>query len=302
MVKIVNVVGDLHNFDSLSKILNQFDNVISSGDIGATIEKNEFFSNVGRYNKSFKAFAKKEFSTISEEDINWFRKINVDGWIKQLDTIKDSNKKFTLNMGNADLAMISFFTECLDYLEKIIKESKLEFIREPSLKTFGNIQIIFLPFINSTYELGELLRKIDLNKPLFVIAHCPAFKLSKKQYYMYYYKAIEDISIKYKKKLYYIHGHIHPNKSYKYTREGLDNVIFLVPKAEESFEGINVNHHVIQINTKDGSFRLLDSVSGKYTKFVALPEEFYTNEDHWNHFNNGVDKFSKEAIQDENKK
>jgi hypothetical protein len=284
MDKIINIAGDCHNFDSLKKLIYNYENLILLGDIGATVEKKEFYNNMNNYGKAWKAFAKQDFSEISEETKKWFEKINIHGWIKQLDQIKDSQKSLIINMGNADLAMISFFPECAEYLKEIEKQVKLEMIKKPFIKIFENIQIFFLPYSHEAYEIKNIIPFIDKNKPLFILAHCPAFKFSKKPYYMNHYKVLESISKVYNNKLYYIHGHMHPNKSYIYYKNELPNVVFLTPKSDENSESINVNQDIIQINSINGSIQLLDTNTNKYIEFEKLPEEYNVKEDHWNDF------------------
>jgi hypothetical protein len=284
MAKIINVIGDLHNFDSTKKILKNFDNVICLGDIGAAIETEELFQNNGftRYRKCYFAFAKKDFSSITEEDKNWYIRVNVNGWKKQLDSIKSSKREVTVIMGNSDKYMIDFFPECAKYLKESLKNEKFKFIDKPELMNMGNIQLVFFPYSTAPIDISYILNKINLKKPLFVFSHCPAFKESRKNYYMHCYAALEQISNTYSGNIFYIHGHVHPSESYNYTLSELKNVIFLTPKAEENSKGINVDHDVIQIS-EDASIGLVDSTSKKHPRnFKQLPEKYYKNEDHWN--------------------
>jgi len=284
MAKIINIIGDLHNFDSTKKILKNFDNVICLGDIGAAIEVKELFENDGfaRYRKCYFAFASKDFSSITEEDKNWYIRVNVEGWKKQLDSIKNSKREVTVIMGNADSYMINFFPECADYLDENLKNKKFKFIDKPDLMNMGNVQFVFFPYCTEPINISEILSKIDLKKTLFVLSHCPAFKESKKKYYTHCYVALEQISNKHPRNIFYIHGHVHPSESYKYTLPELKNVTFLTPKAEENSEGININHHVIQIS-EDAPPNLVDSTSKRHPRsFKQLPEKYLKNEDHWN--------------------
>ena len=289
---ILNIIGDMHNLYSLKDALSKFDKLISLGDIGAAIKKEELFKNDNfeRYNKCWKAFASKDFSLIKKEDKNWFKKINIFGWKNQLDAIKDAKNNIIITAGNSDIAMISFFHECLNYLNKILKETKMDFIKDPSLKVFRNIQMIFLPYSKEEYDLNKKIKNINLNKSLFVLGHCPPFKTNTKNYYMNVYNALGLISTGYKKNFYYMHGHVHPTYSYRYFIKGLPNITCLTPKAEESFEGIGINHDVIQINTKDSSFNLVNLNSGNSVSFQNLPKNFLMGEGHWNDFESKLRK------------
>lgn len=287
MAEIINIVGDSHDFVGLKNILDKFDNIISLGDAihaaaNKEVAKKEHYE---LYRKCFRAFTKKDFSSITSEDKEWFTRVNIEGWKNQLETIKNSGKNITISMGNSEFSMLSLFPECKTSLEKALKEnSKFKFISKPEIKIIKNIQLLFLPFSNMGYKLDEILNKIDNNKQLFVLTHCPAFKQAKKEYYVDCYNTIKLISEKYKGKIYYIHGHIHSSESYEYSRNGLGNVSFLTPKAEDNREGFGVNHHAIQINCEDASIKLFDSISGKFVSFKELPKKHISNEEHWNEF------------------
>jgi len=284
MDKIINIVGDLHNFDSTKKILKNFDDVICLGDIGAAIETKELFQNNGfaRYRKCYFAFTRKDFSSITEEDKKWYTRVNINGWKKQLDSIKDSKRKVIVIMGNSDLYMIDFFPECANYLKESLKNEKFRFIDKPQLMYDDSIQLVFLPYSPEPIDIHCILSRIDSKKPLFILSHCPAFKESRKKYYMHCYAALEEISKKHFGDIFYIHGHVHPSESYRYSIPELKNVIFLTPKAEENSEGINIDHDIIQIK-KDAKLSLIDSNKKSDSKiFKQLPERYYKNEDHLN--------------------
>ena len=286
MEEIINIIADLHNFESLKYVLEKFDNLFCLGDIGATIEVEEFFKNENfkRYNLCFKAFKNNDFSKISEDDKEWFRSKNIEGWKKQLDTIRNSDKSFILARGNADLAMLNFFQECRKYLNKTLKSSKMEFVEEPKIKVINNIQILFLPFKETPYNLGTLRSKINPKKSLLILSHCPAFEKSKKKYYMHVYDALKTISNVYKEEIIFIHGHIHPSLSYEYKRRGLENIRMLALKAKEGFDGISTEHDIFILNTRNLKFSIVDSKKNEEVSLIPLPEEFEINEGHWNDF------------------
>lgn len=281
---IINIVADLHNFDSLKKILATFDNIFCLGDIGAVMEINEFLANRERYGNSWKAFSRADLGSILDKDKKWFEQINIVAWKKQIDSLKEAGKSFTLVRGNCDYSMLSFHEECKAHLELNLKSMKLDYIQVPQIKVIDNIQLILLPYQNEPYNLGDILNKIDKSKKLFILTHCPAMKESKKKYYIYCYSAAKQISEAHSGEIYYLHGHIHPANSYIYKREGLDNITFIAPKSEENESGISLNQHVLQIDTLIGEFSLIDSVSGQIVYLKPLPEEYFSSESHWNKY------------------
>jgi hypothetical protein len=279
----IYLVGDTHNIESLKNVLNKFDDIISLGDIGAAVPKEIFLNDyLKKYRKVWKYFSKKEID-VSEEEIAWFKKLNIESWKKQIDNIKESNKNFLLSFGNSDIAMTSFFTECEDYICKNI-DLKFKVIRQPEIIFLNNVQIIILPFQKENITIRELIDKIDYNKKIFILSHCPALQNVKKEYYVNNYKFLKEISNKYTKNITFIHGHMHPSNSYKYSIEGLPNVNILTPKAEENFNGFGINNHLIKINTISGEIKLIDSTTDKEMEFQKLPKEYLQNEDHWNEF------------------
>lgn len=280
---ILNIISDLHNIESLKKILNKYDNLVCLGDIGAGIKFIDFIKNVERYKNSWKAFAKNDFSDVNLSDKEWFAKINTDAWIEQLKNIEKFNKKLILCAGNADVFLVKTFPECKSKLVELLRNSRLEFIENPEIRSINNLQFLFLPFLDSEYNLDNILKKIDKNKPLFVLGHCPPFKESKKRYYVYVFNALKKVSNEYAKEFYYLHGHIHPSESYKYRINSLDNAIIITPKSDENMNGISLDHHLVQINTKTGKVLLFDTISKEYIDFKGLPEEFRNNEHHWNY-------------------
>lgn len=280
---IINIVGDTHNIESLKNVLLKFNNIISLGDIGATVSKDIFLdNNLSRYRVAWKFYSKKT-SSIDKMDVEWFRRINIDGWTEQIDNIKNLGKEFTLIMGNSDLAMIDFFPECKNYLTDNI-DSKFNFINHPEIKTFNNIQIIFLPFQREKYDLTMITERIDKTKKLFILTHCPAFENARKEYYVHLYNGVKQLSKKFPDKIVFFHGHMHPSFSYRYFLKSLPNIIFYCPKAEENFEGFGINNQVIRLNTRSGIFTIIDSITDKEVEFQDLPENYLHNEDHWNEF------------------
>jgi len=280
---IINVVADLHNFNSLKKILKDFDNLFCLGDIGAVMDFGEFLDNKERYGHSWKAFSKNELSSILDGDKKWFEKINIDAWKRQLDSINNSKNKFILVQGNCDDSMLNFHSECKSYLE-LNKSPNFSYLQIPEIKVIDNVQLIILPFQNKSYEITSILRKINPNKKLFILTHCPAMENAKKQYYTYCYSAAKQISAIYSGEICYLHGHIHPTESYKYSREGLSNITFMAPKSEENEKGISLNQHIIKIDSLTGKITLFDSVSKKEVLFKPLPEKYLLKESHWNEF------------------
>lgn len=271
----MKVLGDTHNFDSLRKVLLNFDNIISLGDIQA-VELKEFLKKRKKYSLCWKAFMNKDFSNINEKDKEWFRKFNIEGWKKQINEIKNSNKKFTLCLGNSDLRMIEFFTEC-DELLKNAENKLFTVIRTPILKQFQDYQILFLPYSDKKLNINKLIKKFS-DKKLFVLTHCPCFKEHKKKYYVNNYELLKDISKNYTKNIFFLHGHVHPEKSFKYFLKDFKNVTLLSPKANESNNGIGINNELFDLKSMK-----LTNLSGKKTKFYPLKKEYF-EKDHWNKY------------------
>ena len=279
---ILNIVADMHNTESLGKILKTYDNIVCLGDIGAGIKFSEFIKNVQRYRNAWKAILKKDDSSIPQSDREWFAKVNIDGWMKQMKSFAKYDKRFILSAGNAEPFIINSFPECRQELNKALKNSKLEYIESPEVRIVDKVQLLFLPFSDSEYDLKQVLGKIS-GAPLFVLGHCPPFRESRKKYYMWVFDALKQISGAYSGEFHYLHGHIHPSESYKYRVEGLEKAVILTPKSHEDHTGISLDHHLMQIDTETGALMLFDTVSKKHTDFKDLPEDFRGNEDHWNY-------------------
>ena len=279
----IHIVGDTHNVISLKNILSKFNNIISLGDIGAAVSKDIFFNNdLARYRAAWKFYSKKA-PFVNQTDLDWFKKINVDSWQEQIDNIKISGKEFTLIMGNSDLAMIDFFSECKVSLMNGLNQ-KFKFVNSPEIRNINNIQLLLLPFQKEAHDIHSLVKRIDKSKKLFVLTHCPAFENARKEYYVHLYTTIKHLSEQYTGEIVFFHGHMHPSFSYTYSWKNLPNVTFYCPKAEENFNGFGINNHVIRLDTINGTFKLIDSISGEDVEFTDLPESYLHNEDHWNEF------------------
>ncbi len=267
----INIVGDTHNFDSLKIVLSKFNNIISLGDIAA-VDKKEYFNNITKYSRAWREVSKNKIT--NKLDAQWFSKLSIEGWKKQINQINNSGKNFTLCLGNSDLRMLEFFKECQK------QKKNFAIIKKPTLKKFNKIRIIILPYKDNRYKIKKIIKNLKKEYPLFVIAHCPAFKNHHKKYYENHYQAIKQIKESYGKSFTYIHGHVHPKESYKYYLEGIK---VLAPKANESLNGIGIENHIIMINTNTGEIKLIDSISLKTKKFKKLPKK-YLKSDHWNDF------------------
>ena len=290
---VIYIVGDTHNTKSLKTVLSRFDNIVSLGDIGAAVPKSIFFNNrLDRYRRTWKYFSNASAS-VDKIDIDWFTKLNSDGWREQINIISSSGKHFTLLMGNADLAMISFFPECKQYLESNISQ-QFTCVRKMTILTLNKIQIIFLPFQKEKYDLEMVRKHLDNSKMLFILAHCPAFERSRKEYYMHTYHVVQEVSLIYPHEIAYVHGHMHPSQSYRYSLSNLPSVTFYCPKAEENFDGFGINNHVVRVDTATGKCSFIDSITGEEKTFQDLPEKYLRNEDHWNEFEeNGNNQHTK---------
>jgi hypothetical protein len=270
------IVADTHNFESLKKILDNFDNLISLGDIQA-VDFDELSKNKELYSKCWKAFMNKNFNEISKEDKKWFKELNIEGWKKQIEQIKDSKKNFTLCLGNSDLRMIQFFPECKKILESS-EDKKFQVISKPKLVQYNNHQILFIPYSDEKLNVTKLINNLT-NKKLFILTHCPCFKEHKKEYYVNNYKMLLEINKIFSGEIYFIHGHVHPEKSFKYCLEEFPNTTFLSIKATESEKGIGVENELLEIE----SMKLFD-LNKKEKNFSKLNKE-YLNKEHWNSFN-----------------
>jgi len=278
----INIIADIHNMDRLGLILSKFEDLICLGDIGAGIKIKDFLGNVERYKKTYRAYAKNNFSETKLEDKEWFARLNIHAWITQLETIKKAGKKFTLSAGNADTYFVKTFPECKTALEETLAKSSMSYIEQPSLKSIGNMLLLFLPYTDSAFELDSLLNKINPDKLLLVLGHCPPFFQSKKTYYRNYFEALKKIRAAYGKDFLYIHGHMHPDNSYSYTRQGLWGINILALKSDEDKTGISVRHDFLELDCETGKYQLFNFETGEKVQAKPLPEKYLANEDHWN--------------------
>jgi hypothetical protein len=278
----VHIIGDTHNIESLKIILSKFNNVISLGDACAVVSNDILKdNNHSRYKSAWQSHSKR--LPANKNDLSWFKEISIENWKKQVDNIKNSKKDFILVMGNSDLAMMNFFPLCRDILIDSLS-SRFNFVKDTELKTVNNVQFLMIPFSNEPYNLQEVLGQLNAKKKLFILTHCPALESANKQYYVNIYKAVEEISSKHSGNIVFIHGHMHPSFSYKYSIPALPNVSFYCPKAEENMNGYGINNHVIKVDTNSGTFTLVDSITGVRQEFKSLPEMYFQNEHHWNEF------------------
>jgi Icc-related predicted phosphoesterase len=278
-LKRINIVGDTHNHPALKKVLDNFDNVISLGDIAA-IDTKEYFKHRGRYAKVWKAMKQKK--DMDKEDYAWFKKLNIEGWLNQMKIIRSSKKSFKVVMGNSDLRMLTFFKECRNELRKLKKLGRFEIFTSSKLLNIGKIQVLVLPYKDGKFLLNNILRLLNRNKKLFVLGHCPPFNKWKK-YYTEYSKALKKISDHYRKGFLYLHGHVHPKYSYVYSLDYLPKVKIIAPKANESKRGIGIDHHIVNINTEDGEIKIISLKKFNAIKLKKLPNKYY-KKDHWNDF------------------
>jgi hypothetical protein len=103
-----------------------------------------------------------------------------------------------------------------------------------------------------------------------------------KPYHLHHFEAVKIISESLGK-LTYIHGHVHANRTYRYSIEGLPGVSIVTPKAEDCSEGMGFNHDYLETDTFSGRMSVKELATGNIKDFAPLPEE-YLNSDHWNKF------------------
>lgn len=280
MVEIFNVLGDTHNHKYLKITLSKFDNIISIGDISFILEKEEF-SEIPRFGACTKAYINNKVHTLSKEDNDWFRNILLSRWKKQLDLIKNSGKNFTLCIGNADYYLINYFKEGRAMIIEMLKLNNFELIEKPELRQYEGVQMLFLPFSYDKFNLKNILNKIDSNKKLFVLGHCPPYENHKKEYYINYFNTLKEISIAHPSEFIYIHSHIHPDNTYEYSMKSIPNMTIMSPKANDTDEGFGVENHLIEVNTRLGSCKIIDTLTEMEVESCNLPEE-YLEKEHWN--------------------
>ncbi|MCF7798523.1 hypothetical protein K9M74_01325 [Candidatus Woesearchaeota archaeon] len=277
----LHIVGDTHNVESLQRILLKYDNILSLGDIGAATDHTIFEgNNMSNYRLAWRHFSKGD--VVSPEIVAWFKQLNISSWIAQINNIVASGKLISIIQGNSDLAMLEFFPECKTFLDEQMNE-KFHFIRELEIIEKNHVVLVLIPFSRKPYNL-QFLAEVNKEKKIIVFSHCPPMKLAKKPYYTFIYDVLDVLAKQAKQEVLFFHGHMHPDQSYVYKPNGIVNLTCICPKAEENRDGIGVNHHVVKLNLTKGIFKIFDSITNKEIKLVNLPDEFFTNEDHWNTF------------------
>lgn len=284
---IISVIGDTHDVPALEILLEKISNeIISLGDIVA-VNTQEYFANHQLYSKCWKCYLNNNFENITQEEKEWFENINISSWQKQIELISTCKQKFTVCQGNSDLRMFSTFEKMREELENLrVRNKNFNFVDTISSTISNRTAFLFLPYRDESYSESELQVAIQNcvgTEHIFVIGHCPPYIEHKKTYYVHHYHALKYISNSLGN-ITYIHGHVHADATYLYARDYLPNVRIITPKAEDSLKGCGSNHHILNIDTTNGSITIIDSVTGNSLNFEKPSKEYLEDSDHWNKF------------------
>lgn len=283
-MRTINIVGDTHNIPALKKILSKLDNVFSLGDI-VPVNTQEYLKNICKYSKVWRAYANKDFTGVRKDDVQWFFDINTSGWLKQLDLIKSYNGSFYVNRGNSDYRLLSLFKEMRNSLRETKKSNlNFHFIEEPEYIKTNNTGVIFLPYRDGVYTgIDRMINTLSSNcKLLLVLGHCPLYKEHEKEYYVHHFEVVKRIS-RLLGEVTYIHGHVHPDNTYRYSSKELPHVTIITPKAEDCSKGMGFNHEYLEIDTISTNIIVKEIDTGKLSEFKILPPECLKR-DHWNKY------------------
>lgn len=204
-----------------------------------------------------------------------------------MENIKRNAKGFKVTMGNSDEYMIKHIPGIRESLMTTQKENgTFSFKERVELETVDNIQLLFLPFRKVSFipDIQRIEEHFDENKTLLVFGHCPPYENHEKEYYIMHDEALEYISSRIQIKFYYFHGHIHSDKTYKYSVPNIPNLTIITPKAPDTEQGINWNHDYIEVDTDTAEMNVYSIDSGDEVGVLDLPVGYREKEDHWNDF------------------
>lgn len=272
---------DVHNNEWFEKILKvvrtmKESKIISLGDIAA-VKTKEFLKNKARYHAAWKYKKGKEVKDVTADDVVWFDQLNTEGWNKQMDILDENEIDLTMCRGNSDYAMLDW------YKEKIRISKRLTIIDGIEIFEFDKITLVFLPYNSGLMNEMQIakLKSLKLDK-LYVLSHCPPMKESNKEYYKQIYanlKMLGGIT----KEVVLIHGHMHPEETYKYGLEDVENIRIIAPKSNDTEDGIGSYNNIIELDTESEKMRCFD-LEMKEIEVKKLPEKYYLLDKHWNNF------------------
>lgn len=271
---------DVHNNPWFEKILATVktikdSKIISMGDIAA-VETKEFLRNKEKYRAVWKYKKGKEVRGVTQKDIEWFDRLNREGWNKQIDLLEESKVDLTICMGNSDYAMLDW------YGDKIKTSSRLRIIKKIKVFKFQKIFLIFLPYNSGLIKRNET-KDIGKSDFVYVISHCPPMKESSKEYYRQIHINLVKLC-KISKRVTLMHGHMHPDESYRYNLKDIKNLTVISPKSDDTEEGIGSHNHIIKLDSEKRKMKILD-LNLRTIKLKNLPKKYYMVDRHWNGFN-----------------
>lgn len=273
-MKII-LFADTHNNLWFRRIVEKFKNedyhLISLGDIAA-VETKEFLRREEIYRKTWK-YKRTGKGRITKENEKWFDNLNIVGWNNQMKILDEFKKKLTICLGNSDHAMLSWY--------KLKMSEYLSVISEITLMRIGEVSLIFLPYSSGSIK-QRLFEELKGAKIVYVLSHCPPMKETEKKYYKEIYNNITKLS-ETVDKVVSIHGHMHPDQTYKYNLKDLDNVEVYAIKSTDTKKGFGSYNHAAVIDSISERIQFIDLELEKVTP-KKLPKKYYTKDKHWNKF------------------